>query len=54
MGSMAVRIAQRIPGTTVEAIILSSHRQDLFRKRIAAQGLSSRITVHLTDHRKCP
>jgi len=53
-GSMAIRIAQRIPGTTVDAITLSSQQQDLARKRIAAQGLSDRITVHLMDYRSMP
>ena len=53
-GSMAIRIAQRIPGTTIDAITLSSQQQDLARKRIAAQGLSDRITVHLMDYRSMP
>jgi len=53
-GSMAIRIAQRIPGTTVDAITLSSQQQDLAQRRIAAQGLSDRITVHLMDYRSMP
>jgi len=53
-GSMAIRIAQRIPGTTIDAITLSSQQQDLARRRIAAQGLSDRITVHLMDYRSVP
>jgi len=53
-GSMAIRIAQRVPGTTIDAITLSSQQQDLAQKRIAAQGLSDRITVHLMDYRSMP
>lgn len=53
-GSMAIRIAQKIPGTTIDAITLSTQQQDLARKRIAARGLSNRITVHLMDYRSMP
>jgi len=53
-GSMAIRIAQRIPGTTIDAITLSSQQHDLAQERIAAQGLSNRITVHMMDYRSMP
>lgn len=53
-GSMAIRIAQRIHGTTIDTITQSSQQQDLAQKRIAAQGLSNRITVHLMDYRSMP
>lgn len=53
-GSMAIRIAQRIHGTTIDTITQSSQQQDLAQKRVAAQGLSNRITVHLMDYRSMP
>lgn len=53
-GSMAIRITQRIPGTTVDTITLSVQQQILAEKRISAVGLSDRITVHLMDYRNMP
>jgi cyclopropane-fatty-acyl-phospholipid synthase len=53
-GSMAIRITQTIPGTTVDTITLSVQQQVLAQKRISALGLTDRITVHLMDYRKMP
>ncbi|KAL0069874.1 hypothetical protein AAF712_003144 [Marasmius tenuissimus] len=53
-GSMAIHIAQNVPDTTIDTITLSVHQQTLARERIAAAGLSERITVHLMDYRNMP
>lgn len=53
-GSMAIFIAQNVPETTVDTITLSVQQQALACRRIAAAGLSSRITVHLMDYRHMP
>ncbi|KAJ3570329.1 hypothetical protein NP233_g4483 [Leucocoprinus birnbaumii] len=53
-GSLAIRIAQKIPGTIIDAITLSSEQLDLARERIEATGLSDRIRVHLMDYRCLP
>jgi cyclopropane-fatty-acyl-phospholipid synthase len=53
-GSLAIRIAQRIPGTTIDTITLSSQQQDLAQERIAAEGLGDRVVVHLMDYRSMP
>ncbi|KAF5360726.1 hypothetical protein D9756_004655 [Leucocoprinus leucothites] len=53
-GSMAIRIAKRIPGTRIDTITLSSQQQELAQKLIAAEGLSARIQVHLMDYRSMP
>ncbi|KAF7314416.1 hypothetical protein MKEN_00914400 [Mycena kentingensis (nom. inval.)] len=53
-GSMAIHIAQTVPGTTVDTLTLSVQQQTLARERIASAGLSSRINVHLMDYRAMP
>ncbi|KAF8329871.1 S-adenosyl-L-methionine-dependent methyltransferase [Amanita rubescens] len=53
-GSLAMMIAESIPSTKIDAITLSVHQQSLAQERIAAAGLSDRITVHLMDYRKMP
>lgn len=53
-GSLAILIAQTIPGTTVDTITLSIQQQTLARTRIAKAGLSDRINVHLMDYRDMP
>ncbi|KAJ7486048.1 CFS1-like protein [Mycena galericulata] len=53
-GSMAILIAQTIEGTTVDTLTLSVQQQSLARERIAAAGLTKRITVHLMDYRNMP
>ncbi|KAJ7928068.1 CFS1-like protein [Mycena leptocephala] len=53
-GSMAILIAQTVAGTTVDTLTLSVQQQSLARERIAAAGLTDRITVHLMDYRNMP
>lgn len=53
-GSMAILIAQSVPGTTVDTLTLSVQQQALARERIRAAGLQDRITVHLMDYRAMP
>ncbi|KAJ7147133.1 CFS1-like protein [Mycena crocata] len=53
-GSMAMLIAQTVEGTTVDTLTLSVQQQSLARERIAAAGLTNRITVHLMDYRNMP
>ncbi|KAF7985573.1 hypothetical protein HWV62_3849 [Athelia sp. TMB] len=53
-GSLAILLAQTVPGTTVDTLTLSSQQQALAQARIAAAGLSERITVHLMDYRSMP
>ncbi|KAJ7134792.1 CFS1-like protein [Mycena epipterygia] len=53
-GSMAMLIAETIEGTTVDTLTLSVQQQTLARERIAAAGLTDRITVHLMDYRNMP
>ncbi|KAJ6508516.1 CFS1-like protein [Mycena sanguinolenta] len=53
-GSMAILIAQTVEGTTVDTLTLSSQQQSLAQERIAAAGLTDRITVHLMDYRNMP
>ncbi|KAF9267297.1 cyclopropane-fatty-acyl-phospholipid synthase [Marasmius fiardii PR-910] len=53
-GSMAIYIAQNVPDTTIDTITLSVHQQLLARERIAAEGLTDRINVHLMDYRDMP
>lgn len=51
---MAILIAETIEGTTVDTLTLSVQQQTLARERIAAAGLTDRITVHLMDYRNMP
>jgi cyclopropane-fatty-acyl-phospholipid synthase len=51
---MAILIAQTVAGTTVDTLTLSVQQQSLARERIAAAGLTDRITVHLMDYRNMP
>lgn len=53
-GSLAILLAQTIPGTTIDTLTLSSQQQFLAQARISAAGLSERITVHLMDYRAMP
>ncbi|KAJ6621848.1 CFS1-like protein [Mycena sp. CBHHK59/15] len=53
-GSMAMLIAQTVEGTTIDTLTLSVQQQTLARNRIAAAGLTDRITVHLMDYRDMP
>ncbi|KAJ7781761.1 CFS1-like protein [Mycena maculata] len=53
-GSMAILLAQTVEGTTVDTLTLSIQQQSLARERIAAAGLTDRITVHLMDYRNMP
>ncbi|EJC98988.1 cyclopropane-fatty-acyl-phospholipid synthase [Fomitiporia mediterranea MF3/22] len=55
-GSLAIRVATQLPGTTVDTITLSVHQQSLARERIARAGadISSRVRVHLLDYRALP
>jgi cyclopropane-fatty-acyl-phospholipid synthase len=48
-GELAIRAAQR--GAYVHTVTLSREQQLLARERIAAAGLSDRITVELSDYR---
>jgi cyclopropane-fatty-acyl-phospholipid synthase len=49
-GELAIRAAAR--GATVHSVTLSSEQQALARERIAAAGLSERVTVELCDYRQ--
>jgi len=51
-GELAIRAARR--GATVTTITLSTEQQALARERIAAAGLSDRVTVELCDYREAP
>lgn len=53
-GSLAILIAQTVPGTTIDTLTLSVQQQTLARKRIAEVGLDGRIEVHLMDYRHMP
>jgi cyclopropane-fatty-acyl-phospholipid synthase len=53
-GSLAILIAQTVEGTTVDTLTLSVQQQALAQARIAAAGLTERITVHLLDYRAMP
>jgi cyclopropane-fatty-acyl-phospholipid synthase len=48
-GELAIRAARR--GATVHSVTLSSEQQALAEQRIAAAGLSDRVTVELSDYR---
>jgi len=53
-GAFAIRIAQSIPGTTVDTITLSSRQLELAVERIKEAGLEDRINIHLMDYRSMP
>lgn len=53
-GSMAILIAQRFPGTTVDGITLSVQQQALAQARIKEAGLEDRIKIHILDYRALP
>ncbi|KDR82375.1 hypothetical protein GALMADRAFT_220377 [Galerina marginata CBS 339.88] len=53
-GALAIRIVQQYPHVEIDTITLSSAQKALAEQRIAAEGLSSRITVHLMDYRNMP
>jgi cyclopropane-fatty-acyl-phospholipid synthase len=53
-GSMAILIAQRFPGTTVDTLTLSVQQQILAQARIKKAGLEGRVTVHHMDYRAMP
>ncbi|GAA4900137.1 cyclopropane-fatty-acyl-phospholipid synthase [Stackebrandtia albiflava] len=51
-GELAIRAAAR--GAVVDSITLSRRQLGLARERIAAAGLSDRVTVRLRDYRELP
>jgi cyclopropane-fatty-acyl-phospholipid synthase len=51
-GELAIRAARR--GAVVHSITLSTEQKDLAEARIAAAGLSERVTVQLLDYRALP
>jgi cyclopropane-fatty-acyl-phospholipid synthase len=51
-GELAIRAARR--GAVVHTITLSSEQKDLAEQRIAAAGLSDRVSVELLDYRALP
>ena len=53
-GALAIRMAQQFPHVEIDTLTLSSAQKDLAEQRIAAVGLTDRITVHLMDYRKMP
>lgn len=55
-GSLAIRVASRFPGTTIDTLTLSVAQQHLAQERIKAAGedIASRVTVHLMDYRAMP
>ena len=53
-GSMAILLAQQYPHVDIDTLTLSSQQKALAERRIASQGLSHRIRVHLMDYRNMP
>ncbi|TCD69401.1 hypothetical protein EIP91_007748 [Steccherinum ochraceum] len=53
-GAFAIRIAQTIPGTTIDTITLSSRQLELAEARIKEAGLQDRIRIYLMDYRSLP
>ena len=53
-GSMAILLAQQYPHVDIDTLTLSTQQKALAESRIASQGLSHRIRVHLTDYRNMP
>jgi cyclopropane-fatty-acyl-phospholipid synthase len=53
-GALAIRMAQQFPHVEIDTLTLSSAQKDLAEQRIAAVGLTDRITVHLMDYRNMP
>ena len=51
-GELAIRAARR--GAAVHSITLSTEQKELAERRIAAAGLSDRVTVQLLDYRALP
>ena len=51
-GELAIRAARR--GATVHSITLSTEQKQLAEARVAAAGLSDRVTVQLLDYRALP
>ncbi|MGB3441590.1 MAG: cyclopropane-fatty-acyl-phospholipid synthase family protein [Actinophytocola sp.] len=49
-GALAIRAAQR--GATVTSLTISVEQQRLARKRVAAAGMTDRVTVNLQDYRE--
>lgn len=49
-GELCIRAASR--GATVHSITLSAEQQRLARERVAAAGLSDRVTIELMDYRQ--
>jgi len=48
-GALAIRAGQR--GATVTSLTISTEQQELARKRVAAAGLSDRVSIELRDYR---
>lgn len=53
-GALAIRMAQQFPHVEIDTLTLSSAQKALAEQRIAAAGLTDRITVHLMDYRNMP
>ena len=51
-GALSILIAQTVD-CTIDTVTLSGEQCDLATTRIAAAGLSDRITVHCMDFRRC-
>ena len=53
-GALAIRMAQQFPHVEIDTLTLSSAQKGLAEQRVAAAGLTDRITVHLMDYRNMP
>ncbi|KAI8994251.1 cyclopropane-fatty-acyl-phospholipid synthase [Trametes punicea] len=53
-GSLAILITSTIPGTSVDAITLSTQQVALARVRAETAGVGDRVRVHLMDYRDLP
>ena len=50
-GALSILLVKMHPDCTVDSLTLSHHQKALAEERIAAAGLSHKITVHLLDYR---
>lgn len=53
-GTMAIEIAQAIPGTEVDSVTISVAQQELAIERVKRAGLEDRVRIHLMDYRLMP
>ena len=51
-GALSILIAQTVD-CTIDTVTLSGEQRDFATARIAAAGLSNRITIHCMDFRRC-